>query len=176
MYGFGFAAILRSMGKYRNSSHFERRANMYTLKTQIAAALGLLLCATSASAADIEVKMLDNSPTDGIFTFEPAFVKANVNDTIVFIPSNPAHNSSSLLTPPNAQAWKGPYNKEYRVKLEKEGVYLYVCDAHRKMGMVGVVQVGKADNLEDARKKATEESATMAMNKDRFAKALEKVK
>lgn len=149
---------------------------MNTLKTRTIAVLGLLLYTASANAADIEVKMLDNSATDGIFTFEPAFVKANVNDTIVFIPSNPGHNSSSLLTPSNAPAWKGPYNKEYRVKMEKEGVYLYVCDAHKKMGMVGVVQVGKAANLEEAKKKATEESATMAMNKDRFAKALEKVK
>ena len=44
------------------------------------------------------------------------------------------------------------------------------------MGMVGVVQVGKAGNLEEAKKKAAEESATMPMNKDRFAKMLEKVK
>jgi pseudoazurin len=149
---------------------------MYTLKTQIIAVFGLLLCATSASAADIEVKMLDNSATDGIFAFEPAFVKANVNDTIVFVPTNPGHNSSSLLIPSDAKAWKGAFNKEVRVKLEKEGVYLYICDAHKKMGMVGVVQVGKAVNLEEARKKASEESAVMVMNKDRFTKALEKVK
>ena len=149
---------------------------MNTLKTQIIAILGLLLYTVSASAADIQIKMLDNSATDGIFTFEPAFVKANVNDTLVFVPSNPGHNSSSLLTPSNAPAWKSPFNKEYRVKLEKEGVYLYACDAHKKMGMVGVVQVGKAGNLEEAKKKAAEESATMPMNKDRFAKMLEKVK
>jgi len=149
---------------------------MNTLKTQIIAVFGLLLCATSASAADIQIKMLDNSPTEGIFVFEPGFVKANVNDTLVFIPTNPGHNSSSLLTPSNAPTWKSPFNKEYRVKLEKEGVYLYACDAHKKMGMVGVVQVGKAGNLEEAKKKAAEESATMPMNKDRFSKMLEKVK
>ncbi len=149
---------------------------MDTLKTQIIAALSLVLCAASANAADIEIKMLDNSPAEGIFVFEPGFVKANVNDTLVFIPTNPGHNSSSLLIPSGAQAWKSPYNKEVRVKLEKEGVYLYVCDAHKKMGMVGVVQVGKAVNLEEARKKATEESAAMVMNKDRFARQLEQVK
>ena len=43
------------------------------------------------------------------------------------------------------------------------------------MGMVGVVQVGKAVNLEEARKKAVEESARFIMNKDRFTKALEQV-
>ena len=44
------------------------------------------------------------------------------------------------------------------------------------MGMVGVVQVGKAVNLEEAKKKAAEASATMVMNKDRFTKALEQAK
>lgn len=149
---------------------------MYLLKTRIIAALGLALCAISASAADIEIKMLASSPTEGILVFEPSFVKANVNDTIVFIPVAPGHNSRSLLVPADAQTWKSPYNKEFRVTLEKEGVYLYVCDAHKNMGMVGVVQVGKAVNLEEARKKAAEESSAMAMNKGRFAKALDQVK
>lgn len=149
---------------------------MYTLKKQIIAALSLALCAASANAADIEVKILDKSQQEGIFAFEPSFVKADVNDTIVFIPTNPGHNSRSLLIPSGAQDWKSSFNKEFRVKLEKEGVYLYVCDAHKSMGMVGVVQVGKAVNLEEARKKATEESAAMVMNKDRYTKALDQVK
>jgi len=149
---------------------------MYTLKVKIIAALSLVLCAASATAADIEVKMLDKSETGGMLTFEPSFVKASVNDTIVFIPTNKGHNSSSLLVPAKAETWKGSYDKELRVKLEKEGVYLYVCDSHKPMGMVGVIQVGKAVNLEDAKGKAAEESAKMIMNKDRFTKALEHVK
>jgi pseudoazurin len=140
------------------------------------AVLGLLLCTVSAHAAEIQIKMLANSPTGGILVFEPDFVKADVNDTLVFIPVDPGHNTSSLLVPDKAESWKSPYNKEYRVKLEKEGVYLYVCDAHVKMGMVGVVQVGKAVNLEEAKKQVAETSATLLMNKDRFTKALEKVK
>lgn len=148
---------------------------MCPLKTRIITALSLVICATLANAADIEIKMLDNSPKEGILTFEPSFVKANVNDTIVFIPANPGHNSRSLLVPSDAQTWKSAFGKEFRMKLEKEGVYLYVCDAHKNMGMVGVVQVGAAVNLEEARKKASEESAAMAMNKTRFAKALDQV-
>lgn len=144
-------------------------------KTRITIISGLLLCATSASAADIEVRLLDTSETGGTLTFEPRFVKANVNDTIVFIPGIKGHNTHSLLVPAGAKEWKGPFDKEFKVKLEKEGVYLYVCDAHKPMGMVGVVQVGKAVNLEEARKKVAEESARMIMNKDRFAKALEEV-
>ena len=148
---------------------------MNTLKIQIVAALSLVFCAASVNAADIEIRMLEKSETEGMLAFEPGFVKANLNDTLVFIPVSPGHNISSLLVPAEAGSWKGQYDKEIRVKLEKEGVYLYVCDSHKPMGMVGVVQVGKAVNLEEARKKAAEESAKMIMNKDRFAKALEKV-
>jgi len=148
---------------------------MYPLRTQIIAALSCALCATSVNAADIQIKMTDSSPTEGKLAFEPSFVKANVNDTIVFSPANPGHNSRSLLAPSGAQPWKSSFDKEFRVKLEKEGIYLYVCDAHKDMGMVGVVQVGKAINLEEAKKIATEESATMVMNKNRFAKAFDQV-
>jgi pseudoazurin len=148
---------------------------MHPLQNRFIAALSLALCASSVSAADIQIKILDNSTTEGLFVFEPGFVKADVNDTLVFIPANPGHNSRSLLVPEGAQPWKSPFNKEFRVKLEKEGIYLYACDAHKNMGMAGVVQVGKAVNLEEARKKAAEESSTMVMNKDRFAKALGKV-
>jgi len=148
---------------------------MYPLKPRTIAVLSLLLCAAPANAADIEVRLLDTSTTGGMLTFEPSFVKANVNDTIVFIPGIKGHNTHSLLVPAGANEWKGPFDKEFRVKLEQEGVYLYVCDAHKPMGMVGVVQVGKAVNLEEARKKAAETTATLIMNKDRFTKALEQV-
>lgn len=142
---------------------------------RIITALVVSLCVLPATAAEIEIRMLDKSSTGGMLTFEPGFVKADVNDTLVFIPASKGHNSSSLLVPASANPWKGPFDKEFRVKLEKDGVYLYVCDAHKPMGMVGVVQVGKPVNLEEARKAATEASATMRMNKDRFAKALDQV-
>ena len=148
---------------------------MYRIANQIFAALSLFLCVTTVYAADIQVKLIDKSATEGMLAFEPGFVKAEVNDTIVFTPAGVGHNSHSLLVPAGARTWQSPFDKEFRVKLEKEGIYLYGCDAHKKMGMVGVVQVGKAVNLDEARKKASEESATMLMNKDRFTKALDKV-
>lgn len=148
---------------------------MHPLKIRIITVLSLALCATSAYAADIQIKMLDSSPTEGMLAFEPGFVKANVNDMIVFSSVNPGHNIRSLLIPSGAQPWESTHDKEFRVTLEKEGVYLYVCDAHKKMGMVGVIQVGKASNLEEAGKKVPEESSAMVMNKNRFANELDQV-
>lgn len=148
---------------------------MYPLRTRIITALGLALYTTFVSADDIEVKMLDFSKTQGPVAFEPLFVKANVNDTIVFTAVDPGHNTHSVFGPSDAQPWESRFDKEFRVTLDKEGVYLYVCDAHRDLGMVGVVQVGKAVNLKEAKAKAAEISATMEMHEDRFATALKEV-
>lgn len=149
---------------------------MSPLTIVTAAALSSVIYAASTSAADIQIKMLDSSSTEGKLAFEPSFVKADINDTIVFSPVNKGHNSHSLFVPSGAPPWKSAFDKEFRVKLEKEGVYLFACDAHKEMGMVGVIQVGKAVNLEEARKKAAEEGATMVMNKDRFTKAFSQVR
>ncbi|MFT3665904.1 pseudoazurin [Piscinibacter sp.] len=140
------------------------------------AAFTLAIAATSAGAADHVVKML-NAGKDGSMVFEPAFVKAEVGDTVVFAPTEKAaHNSASLLLPAGAKPWKGAPDAEVKVKLEKEGVYLYVCEPHKMMGMVGVIQAGKPANLADAKAAAAKEQAGFVMGKDRFDKALAQVK
>ena len=137
-----------------------------------AAMLWAALASPAAMAADHVVKMLNNGK-DGAMVFEPAFVKAAVGDTIVFTPTDKAaHNSASLLLPAGVKPWKGAPDTELKVKMEKEGVYLYACEPHKVMGMVGVVQVGKPVNLAEAKAAATKEQAGFAMGKDRFDKAL----
>lgn len=137
-----------------------------------AALLGSLPFTLPAHAAEHIVKML-NTGKDGAMVFEPAFVKAAVGDTVVFSPTDKAaHNSASLLLPAGAKPWKGAPDTEVKVKLEKEGVYLYACEPHKVMGMVGVIQAGKPVNLAEAKAAAAKESATFAIGKDRFDKAL----
>jgi pseudoazurin len=132
--------------------------------------------AAFAQGKEVVVNML-NAGKDGLMVFEPAFVRVNVGDTVVFKPTQiGAHNSVSLLVPPGATPWSGPLDKETRVRIEKEGVYLYACLPHKAMGMVGVIQAGKPVNLAAARELARKESAAMAMGKDRFDKALAQVK
>ena len=134
------------------------------------------LAALPAAAADITVKMLNNGK-DGQMVFEPSYVKAAVGDNIVFQSTEKgAHQSMSLLVPAGAKTWNGPMDADFKVKVEKEGVYLYSCLPHKAMGMVGVIQVGKPVNLADAKAAATKEQAGFAMNKTRFDTALAKVK
>ena len=146
---------------------------MLTLAFSIA---GLLASTPNAQAADVVVKML-NTGNDGPMAFEPAYAKVAVGDTVVFTPTEKgAHYSVSLLLPAGAKPWRGTPDVELKVKIENEGVYLYACEPHKAMGMVGVIQAGKPLNLAEAKAIATKEQATFALGKTRFDTALAQVK
>lgn len=144
------------------------------MKKLVILSLGLALAA-SAFAAEHQVKMLNNGK-DGIMVFEPGFIKAAKGDTVKFIKTDAAHNSTSFFAPKGAKGWKGQMDEEIVVKLDEEGVYMYQCDPHKSMAMVGVIQVGKATNLDEAKKEAATYSKSLAMNKDRLTKYLDQVK
>lgn len=115
----------------------------------LAAALGLV--AAAAQAEDYEVQML-NSGEDGLMVFEPSYIHVQPGDTVTFVPTDPSHNAESIpgMLPEGAEPFKGEINKEISVTFEEEGVYGVKCMPHYGMGMVGVVQVGEATNLEEA--------------------------
>ena len=136
----------------------------------------LLAAAASAHAAEITVKML-NSGKDGPMVFEPSFVRAAVGDTVVFVPTEKgAHYSVSLLVPAGAKPWRGLPDQEFKVKVDKEGLYLYACEPHKTLGMVGVIQAGKPVNLAEAKALAVQEQAAFALGKTRFDTALAQVR
>jgi pseudoazurin len=137
--------------------------------------LALILISSFAHAKTVEVKML-NTGKEGSMVFEPAFVKVAVGDTVKFVPTDKSHNSSSVFVPAGAKPWTGKPDQAVSVKLTKEGIYIYKCDPHSVMAMVGVVQVGKAVNLADAQTESNKISATFALNKDRLKKYLGQAK
>ncbi len=150
---------------------------MIMRQLQIAALLVLASASMGSGAADILVKMLTQGTDNQPLVFEPMFVKVKVGDTVTFKPMQKAgHTSISILVPEGAKPWRAQPDTEISVKIEKQGVYLVECDMHKTMGMVAVIQAGKPVNLEEAKKKAAEESAKMAVGKDRYAKALAMVK
>lgn len=139
------------------------------------AAIALALFSLGATAAEHQIKMLNNGK-EGMMAFEPSFVKAEKGDTIKFIKVDASHNSASAVLPAGAAAWKGKMDEEIIVPLTQEGVYVYVCDPHKTMGMAGVIQVGKPVNLDAAKAEADKLSKSFVMNKDRLTKALAQVK
>ncbi|MCK0196399.1 pseudoazurin [Ancylobacter sp. 6x-1] len=109
----------------------------------------------SAGAAEIEVKMLNQTPSGGRMVFEPNFIKANPGDTIHFVATDPSHNAESIegMIPEGATPWKGEFSKDVTVTVDKAGVYGVRCMPHAGMGMVALIVVGTDwPNLDEAKK------------------------
>jgi len=115
------------------------------------------------------VKML-NTGEGGQMIFEPAVIKVSVGDTIHFKATDAAHNSVSVdgMVPAGAASWASQLSQDISVTLDTEGVYVYQCDPHLIMAMVGVIQVGEAVNIDDIRNSASSYSANFLMNNDRL--------
>ena len=134
-----------------------------------------LAAATSAFAANHEIKMLDTGK-DGGMVFEPGFVKAQPGDTVTFKATNSGHWVQSKALPEGAKEFLSEDGKDFTLKLDKEGVYVYVCPPHRMMNMSGVIQVGKPVNKAKAQEVADELEKRAMQNKGRLKKYMEQVK
>ena len=123
------------------------RTKMTKLFTTALLATAMVASVSSmASAAEIVVNLL-NKGTDGtVMVFEPGFVRAAVGDTIKFVPVDKGHFVQGLpaMWPEGVADVKGKVNEELDVKVDKEGFYAFKCAPHYAMGMVALIQVGKA--------------------------------
>jgi len=138
--------------------------------------LALMLAASAgAFAANHEVKMLDTGK-DGGMVFEPGYVKAQPGDTVTFKAANSGHWVQSKALPEGAADFLSEDGKDFTLKLDKEGVYVYVCPPHRMMNMSGVIQVGKPVNKAKAQAVADELEKRAMQNKGRLKKYMEQVK
>jgi len=115
------------------------------------------------------VKMLNNG-AGGQMIFEPAVLKVSLGDTIHFKSTDMAHNSVSIpnMTPSGAKGWTGLMNEDISVTLESEGIYVYQCDPHLMMAMVGVIQVGDATNINEIKQGTENLKKNFIMNTERL--------
>lgn len=115
------------------------------------------------------VKML-NTGEGGQMIFEPAVIKVSVGDTIHFKATDMSHNSASVegMVPSGASSWAGQLNQDISVTLDTEGVYVYQCDPHAMMAMIGVIQVGNAVNMDEIKQASQNYRSTFVMNADRI--------
>ncbi len=123
-----------------------------------------------------EVKML-NSGKEGMMVFEPAVLSINKGDTVKFVATDLAHNSSSVegMIPEGAEPWVGAMNQEIEVTLTKEGVYVYQCTPHNMMAMIGVIKVESSSNINSIRAKAESYKKTFLMNQERLDDYLSRI-
>ena len=118
------------------------------LRTILAAAL--LLVASAAQAATIEVRML-NRGAKGPMVFEPDFVSLAPGDSVKFVIGHKSHNAATIdgMVPEAYPGFKGKINEEIEVRLDRPGFYGIKCSPHIGMGMVMLIKVGAAE-LPDA--------------------------
>ena len=112
----------------------------------------LMSLAGAASAAEIEVKMLDKG-TDGVMVFEPAMVKIEPGDTVKFVATAKGHNAETIkgMLPADATPFVGKLNQDISVTFDKPGVYGVKCLPHYGMGMVALIVVGTPANADEAK-------------------------
>ncbi|TNC73282.1 pseudoazurin [Rubellimicrobium roseum] len=146
---------------------------MFAKTLTLTAAFALLAGAAFATETTHTVQML-NKGEAGAMVFEPAYIAAQPGDTITFVPTDGGHNAATLkdLIPEGAEAFKGDMGQEISITVTKEGLYGVECTPHAGMGMVALIQVGEATNLEAAT--AVGESLR-GKAKDRFQEALAQV-
>ena len=78
----------------------------------------------------------------------------------------------SGMIPSVAESWAGALSQDISVKLDEEGIYVYQCDPHVMMAMVGVIQVGEAVNMAEVKEAASNQKATFIMNGTRLEQYL----
>jgi len=112
-----------------------------------------IMASNNALAAEVEVNAEARA-------FKPDIVYIQPGDTVSWV-NMTSHMTSSVegMIPEGATPWQSQLGENYKVTLDKEGVYGYVCTPHLGFGMVGVIVVGKPTNL-DAVVKYTQDKYT----------------
>ena len=100
-------------------------------------------------------------------TFSKEVVYINVGDTIKWIPKNEGHNVE-FLGGPNISSLPESSNVDafHSITFDASGVYLYHCEPHGNMGMLGLVIVGNdLHNLKEIEKIKLSSTAEAVMQK-----------
>lgn len=137
----------------------------------------LALLTSFVTAENFDVKMVNADASGQVMVFDPPFIKANVGDTVTFLPTDLLHNSQSVpgMIPSSANSWNGAMNEKITIELNAEGVYVYQCTPHIALGMIGVIQVGSATNIDDVRNSVSSLESMIVMNKERVQQYLSQV-
>ncbi|GHG02818.1 pseudoazurin [Thalassotalea marina] len=127
-------------------------------------------------AKNHQVKLLTMADGGQSMMMSPGFIKIDKGDTITFIPSDATHNAESIALPNNATAFNSAMGTEVTITFSAEGVYLYKCTPHFALGMLGVIQVGAPNNLEQVKNKWQQIKSGVVMNQERVEQYLAQVK
>ena len=117
------------------------------LLASVVAILSMII--TTVNAAEIEVQMLNKGSDGQKMVFEPALIRANVGDTITFLPTQKGHMAASMKgMMADGGKFKGKTNKPVSYTVTEEGLYGIKCTPHMANGMVAIIVVGESYDKE----------------------------
>ena len=106
-------------------------------------ALAVMFAVGSASAADLNIDMLNKDADGNKMVYSNELAKVEVGVTITWLPASKGHNVEWIAGPDGADLPKKSKNgKEVSMTFEVPGIYYYWCTPHKGMGMIGLVVVG----------------------------------
>ena len=113
---------------------------------------------------------LEDISTNLTYYLDSLDIKVSKGDTIHFKATDVSHNSETIpgMIPTGADGWMGALNEDISITIDSEGVYVYQCNPHAMLAMVGVIQVGEAVNLDDVKAAAQDRKSTFVSNSDRL--------
>ncbi len=134
---------------------------------RISVVLIFLFLSSLAQADTHQIRIIDHSENQAM-SFKPLFLKVNPKEKVVFKPAYPGHATESVFLPKGAKSWKAKPMEEIEISLEVEGIYLYACQYHWNIGMVGIIQVGRPVNKLEARRFYEKYKKKLVLHKNRL--------
>ena len=117
---------------------------MYRRFTLTLSAMIIACLPTAASAAEVQVRMLNLGANGEELVFEPALNTIAVGDTVTFVPGDKSLNVESIaqMLPRGAAPLQGAPGKRLSFTFTVPGVYGVKSAAQYENGMVGLIVVG----------------------------------
>ena len=117
----------------------------------IVLSLATLMFTFSIFSEEMTIDMLNKRDDGQRMVYSKDIAIVAVGDSITWLPTESGHNVEFVAGPDGVSLPPKSYiNKEFSMKFETPGIYLYVCSPHSIMGMIGLVVVGNDTSNKEA--------------------------
>lgn len=116
------------------------------------AALAALIAAGGPASAQDAIMEMHNRGPEGRFVYTPSMVRIQPGDSVRLVAADKGHNAVSIdgLLPKAAEPIRVGFNRDATITLTEPGIYGIKCTPHVALGMVGLIVVGRPDNIDEA--------------------------
>ena len=113
--------------------------------------IAVFMCTLKISSKELIIDMLNKRDDGERMVYSQDIAEVELGDTIKWLPTQPGHNVEFVAGPDGVELPKKSYiNREFSMKFETPGIYLYVCSPHSLMGMIGIVIVANNTSNKEA--------------------------